>query len=97
MLALFSACSRQPDQTGGTTLPDPGADREYAVEWPALNGGADRYILLAIGPDIAQNGRVKSSHFQLHEAETRGQDLVELQALAECLNSEPLDTPQGVR
>lgn len=97
MLALFSACSRQPDQTGGTTLPDPGANREYTVEWPALNGGADRYILLAIGPDIAQNGRVKSSHFQLHEAETRGQDLVKLQALAECLNSEPLDTPQGVR
>jgi peptidoglycan-associated lipoprotein len=91
LLAISSACSKQPKQTGGTRLPSPGADREYSVEFPPLNGGADRYIHLAIGPDIAQQCRVKSPHFQFDEAETRAQDSIELQALAECLNTEPLD------
>jgi hypothetical protein len=52
------------------------------VEWPPLNGGADRYTHLAIGPDIAQQRRVKLPHFQFDEAETRAQDFTELQALA---------------
>jgi peptidoglycan-associated lipoprotein len=91
LLAIFSGCSKQPEQTGGARLPHPGADREYSVEWPPLNGGADRYIHLAIGPDIAQQCRVKSPHFQFDEAETRAQDFMGLQALAECLSTERLD------
>lgn len=69
MLALFSACSKQTEQTGGAKLPDPGADRAYAVERPALNGGADRYIHLAMGTDITQKCRVKSPHFRFDEAD----------------------------
>ena len=46
LLAIFSACSKQPEQAGGARLPNPGPDREYSVEWPPLKGGADRY-----GPD----------------------------------------------
>jgi peptidoglycan-associated lipoprotein len=91
LLAIFSACSRQPEQAGGARLPDPGPDQQYSVEWPELNGGAVRYIRLAIGPDIAQMCKVKSPHFQFDEAETRAQDYAELSALAECLNSAPLD------
>ena len=87
-LATGSGCS-EPLQSGkDAKLPDPGADKEYTVTWPKMGRGADRYIRLTIGDDIAAACRLVTPHFEFDSAETRPQDVLRLRGLADCLNDE---------
>lgn len=84
-LAL-SGCVSEPLQSGkDAKLPDPGADKQYTVAWPEMGRGEDRYIRLTIGDDVAADCKLVKPHFEFDSAETRPQDVVALQSLADCL------------
>lgn len=91
---VLTACSVQPPQqkTSTVRLPDPGPDNIYTVEWPDLGKGEDRFIRMTIDHDIAEHCKFTAPHFQLNARETRGQDYIELQRVAECLKQPPFDT-----
>lgn len=87
-LAL-SGCVSEPLQSGkDAKLPDPGADKQYTVTWPEMGRGADRYIRLTIGDDVAADCKLVKPHFEFDSVETRPQDAVALRSLADCLNAE---------
>jgi OOP family OmpA-OmpF porin len=86
---LLAACSTPmtPVQSAaGPKLPDPGADKQYQVEFPDPGRGMARYIGITIGDDIAKQCGLVQTHFEFDSAEPVPQDKVVLKGLAECLN-----------
>jgi peptidoglycan-associated lipoprotein len=87
--AMLAGCVSEPVQSGkDAKLPDPGADKQYTVIWPEMGRGADRYIRLTIGDDVAADCNLVKPHFEFDSAETRPQDVIALRGLADCLNAE---------
>jgi OmpA-OmpF porin, OOP family len=91
---LVPACSAPPPPkpaTAEVSLPDPGPDGTYMVRWPDLGRGKARTIGLTLGSDKADVCLVPMLHFDFDSSEPLPQDRVKLGALAECLESPPLE------
>lgn len=91
---FLAACSTPmaPMQSGASPkLPDPGADKEYKVEFPDPGHGVARYIGITIGDDIAKQCGLVQTHFEFDSTEPVPQDKVVLKSLAECLNQPQLN------
>jgi OOP family OmpA-OmpF porin len=89
LFSLMTACSTPmaPVQSAsGPKMPDPGADKEYKVEFPDPGRGVARYIGIDIGADIAKQCGLVQTHFEFDSAEPVPQDKIVLKAFAECLN-----------
>jgi peptidoglycan-associated lipoprotein len=88
LCALCSACAAPAPPTQGARepkLPDPGPDREYKVEFPALRPGASRFIRLTLDEDLSRECGLVKAHFKFDSAEPLPQDQLELRSLAECI------------
>jgi OOP family OmpA-OmpF porin len=86
---LLAACAAPmaPTQSAhGPKMPDPGADKQYTVEFPDPGHGVARYIGITIGDDVAKQCGLVQTHFEFDSAEPVPQDKVVLKGLAECLN-----------
>ncbi len=89
LLSLLAGCATPMTPTQSSRdpkLPDPGADKEYKVEFPDPGHGAARYIGINIGDDIAKQCGLVQTHFEFDSAEPVPQDKIVLKSLAECLN-----------
>jgi outer membrane protein OmpA-like peptidoglycan-associated protein len=88
LCTLVAACSAPlpPTQSSlGPKLPDPGADKQYQVDFPEQGRGAARYVHITIGEDIARDCGFVRTHFAFDSAELLPQDHLALRGLAECL------------
>lgn len=93
LLSLMTGCATplEPIQANaGPKLPDPGADKQYKVEFPDPGRGMARYIGIDIGKDIAAQCGLVQTHFEFDSAEPIPQDKIALKGLAECLNQPKL-------
>jgi len=68
-----------------TSLPDPGPDGTYTVDWPGMGHGSARYIGITLGPDVSDRCYLPKTHFEFDSTEPLAQDKFTLQALADCL------------
>jgi outer membrane protein OmpA-like peptidoglycan-associated protein len=93
LLSLMTGCATPPGPVQAAReprLPDPGADKEYKVQFPDPGRGVARYIGIDIGADIAQQCGLVQTHFEFDSAEPVPQDKIVLKGLAECLNQPKL-------
>lgn len=89
LCSLVAACSTPltPKQSLlGPTLPDPGTDKQYQVQFPEHETGAARHIHIKLGEDIARDCGLVRTHFEFDSAEPLPQDRIALQSLADCLD-----------
>lgn len=93
LFSLMAGCATPPQPIQAAReprLPDPGADKEYKVQFPDPGRGVARYIGIDIGADIAKQCGLVQTHFEFDSAEPVPQDKIVLKGLAECLNQPQL-------
>lgn len=88
----LAACASQkaasdPSNSPPPELPEAGSDGEYEVRLPEPPPPEDRFIGLELGADL-EYCNVESPKFFYDTAQPRPQDQDQIDALAECLNSE---------
>lgn len=77
-----------PHETAHEKLPPAGPHGRYTITWPDLGAnGAARYIVLDLGPDMAEQCNMRAPHFFFDAAKPRPQDATLLHAFADCLTS----------
>ena len=98
LLALTAGCASavtEPTQTAnGPKLPDPGADREYSVDFPDPGHGVARYIGIEVDPDLSKSCGLMRTYFAFDSAKLTGQDQTTLRNVAECLDRPELKGSQ---
>ena len=87
LFALAAGCATvEPGQSArGPTLPNPGADQEYQVNFPGPGRGAARYIGIAIDEDLSKSCGLMRTYFAFDSANVSPQDQATLRNVAECL------------
>jgi OmpA-OmpF porin, OOP family len=93
-LAVLSACgaASEPSQSArGPTLPDPGADKEYEVNFPDPGHGVARYIGIAIDPDLSTNCGLMRTYFGFDSDKLSPKDKEDLRSVAACLDKPDLE------
>jgi OmpA-OmpF porin, OOP family len=94
--ALATGCaSMEPEQSArGPKMPDPGADKEYQVNFPDPGSGAARYIGVTIDEDLSKSCGLMRTYFAFDSAKLTGQDQATLRSVAECLDRPELKGSQ---
>lgn len=92
-LALASGCAAvEPGRPArGPSLPDPGADQEYQVNFPDPGHGSARYIGITIAEDLSKSCGLMRTYFAFDSAKLSGQDQATLRSVAECLRRPELE------
>jgi OmpA-OmpF porin, OOP family len=87
LFALASGCaSIEPGQSSrGPSMPDPGADQEYRVDFPEQGRGSARYIGIAIDEDLSKSCGLMRTYFAFDSDKLSPQDQATLRNVAECL------------
>ena len=94
LLAFTTACGSANDPTQsarGPKLPDPGADKEYEVNFPDPGRGIARYIGITIDPDLSANCGLMRTYFAFDSAKLSPADKAALHSVAECLEQPKLE------
>lgn len=88
LLALAAGCSTaDPGQSArGPRMPDPGADKEYQVDFPEQGSGSARYIRMTIAEDLSKNCGLMRTYFAFDSDKLSLQDQETLRNVAECLD-----------
>ncbi|HRI70115.1 MAG TPA: OmpA family protein [Polyangium sp.] len=93
-LAITTACSSaiEPSQSAlGPKLPDPGADKEYEVNFPDPGHGVTRYIGIEIDRDLSATCGLMRTYFAFDSDKLSVQDKATLRRVAECLDQPKLE------
>jgi peptidoglycan-associated lipoprotein len=96
LFALASGCaSIEPGQSARSPgLPDPGADKEYQVNFPDPGSGAARYIGIAIDEDLSKSCGLMRTYFAFDSSTLTPEDKATLRNVAECLERPELEGSQ---
>ncbi len=89
LLALAGGCAsaKEPIQaSAGPRMPDPGADKEYQVDFPDPGHGMARYIGMTIHRDLSKNCGLVQTYFAFDSAKLSPQDKATLRGVAACLD-----------
>jgi outer membrane protein OmpA-like peptidoglycan-associated protein len=87
LLALAGGCaSSPPGKSGrGPSMPDPGADKEYQVNFPDPGHGMARYIRMTIDQDLSKSCGLMRTYFAFDSSKLTAEDQAALRDVAACL------------